>query len=305
MSTSMKSGIAYEKMADVESSRGESLLKSQKYYRCILIITCLTAVLLMMFSFQTLLIPSILTSGLKKNAPITHTCSDTCRLVLLESIPVGVEFNSSVGHPSIYQAWRSLLSEAQSSLDIASFYWTLTNEDTHTHEPTAKLGEEIMQELVEISGKISVRIAVNAPQDSRPQRDIQMLIDAGADVRDVNMRDLTSGVLHTKFWVVDKKHIYIGSANMDWRSLTQVKELGAVVYDCKCLADDLGKYLKPIGSSVRARRYLLPGPANTLQPLTKTHQCSCKSTDQTLEFTCRVLLHLCVLRAELQIFRPL
>lgn len=44
----------------------------------------------------------------------------------------------------------------------------------------------------------------------------------GADVRDVNMRDLTSGVLHTKFWVVDKKHVYIGSANMDWRSLTQV-----------------------------------------------------------------------------------
>jgi len=36
------------------------------------------------------------------------------------------------------------------------------------------------------------------------------------------MRELTSGVLHTKFWVVDKTHIYIGSANMDWRALTQV-----------------------------------------------------------------------------------
>lgn len=36
------------------------------------------------------------------------------------------------------------------------------------------------------------------------------------------MRKLTSGVLHTKFWVIDKKHVYIGSANMDWRSLTQV-----------------------------------------------------------------------------------
>lgn len=45
---------------------------------------------------------------------------------------------------------------------------------------------------------------------------------SGADIRTVNMRELTSGVLHTKFWVVDKKHIYIGSANMDWRSLTQV-----------------------------------------------------------------------------------
>lgn len=39
----------------------------------------------------------------------------------------------------------------------------------------------------------------------------------------VNMKALTSGVLHTKFWIVDKKHVYIGSANMDWRSLTQVQ----------------------------------------------------------------------------------
>lgn len=45
---------------------------------------------------------------------------------------------------------------------------------------------------------------------------------SGADIRTVNMIALTSGVLHTKFWIVDKKHIYIGSANMDWRSLTQV-----------------------------------------------------------------------------------
>lgn len=45
---------------------------------------------------------------------------------------------------------------------------------------------------------------------------------SGADIRTVNMIALTSGVLHTKFWIVDKKHVYIGSANMDWRSLTQV-----------------------------------------------------------------------------------
>ncbi|XP_060733601.1 5'-3' exonuclease PLD3 [Tachysurus vachellii] len=238
MSASMKSDIAYQKM---ESSKREGLLKLQKYSRCILIIGCLTAVLLMVFSLQTLLIPSIMTSRLKINASSTHTCTDQCRLVLVESIPVGMEFNSSVSHPSIYEAWRGLLSQAQSSLDISSFYWTLTNEDTHTHEPTANQGEKIMQELVELSGKISVRIAVNTPQEKQLPRDLQMLIDAGADVRDVNMRDLTSGVLHTKFWVVDKKHIYIGSANMDWRSLTQVKELSAVVYDCKCLAEDLGK----------------------------------------------------------------
>lgn len=47
-------------------------------------------------------------------------------------------------------------------------------------------------------------------------------LSAGAQVRQVPMRQLTGGVLHSKFWVVDGRHIYVGSANMDWRALTQV-----------------------------------------------------------------------------------
>lgn len=42
-------------------------------------------------------------------------------------------------------------------------------------------------------------------------------------VRSLNFGKLMGGgVLHTKFWIVDQRHVYIGSANMDWRSLTQV-----------------------------------------------------------------------------------
>lgn len=57
---------------------------------------------------------------------------------MVESIPEGLDFNSTTSHLSIFQAWLSLMSEAQSSVDIASFYWTLTNEDTGTQEPTAQ-----------------------------------------------------------------------------------------------------------------------------------------------------------------------
>ena len=47
----------------------------------------------------------------------------------------------------------------------------------------------------------------------------------GAEVRIVNLTELLlrSGVLHTKLWIVDGKHVYFGSANMDYRALTQVK----------------------------------------------------------------------------------
>lgn len=44
-----------------------------------------------------------------------------------------------------------------------------------------------------------------------------------AEVRNVNFTDLFgSGVLHTKMWIIDQKDVYIGSANMDWQSLTEV-----------------------------------------------------------------------------------
>ncbi|XP_020794285.1 5'-3' exonuclease PLD3 isoform X2 [Boleophthalmus pectinirostris] len=166
-------------------------------------------------------------------------CSDPCSFVLVESIPEGLIFNSSSTHPTISQTWQKLMREATSSLDIASFYWTLTNRDTGTQDPSAVQGEAVLKALADLSPKLSVRIAVNSAE-SLPAN-LQLLQRAGAQVRTVNMKELTSGVLHTKFWVVDKKHVYIGSANMDWRSLTQVKELGAVVYNCSCLAADLGK----------------------------------------------------------------
>jgi len=45
----------------------------------------------------------------------------------------------------------------------------------------------------------------------------------GAEVRSINFAELLkSGVLHTKLWIVDGIHAYVGSANMDYRSLTQV-----------------------------------------------------------------------------------
>lgn len=251
MTSRMSSDVPYAKMvepkmkmADVELARGEGLGKSQAYIRCLVLFTSVVTILLGLLFLQALLVPALPPAATEASGPrltLPPTCSDTCKISLVESIPVGLEFNSSARHPSIYDTWKHLIQEARSSLDIASFYWTMTNNDTKTHEPTANQGEDILQRLGKVAGSLSVRIAVNNPSESQPQENIKFLRNAGADVRTVPMKTLTTGVLHTKFWVVDKKHIYIGSANMDWRSLTQVKELGAVVYDCGCLAEDLGK----------------------------------------------------------------
>ncbi|KAI3354007.1 hypothetical protein L3Q82_018564, partial [Scortum barcoo] len=236
------------------------------YSRCAIALATVATVLLAAMAIYNLLTPRVSSShpGPSSSTRLLRgeSCSDPCKIVLVESIPEGLVFNSSTTHPSIFQAWLNLMDEARSSVDIASFYWTLTNEDTGTHEPTAYQGETVLQKLAELSGKLSVRIAVNTPQGRQPQNDLRLLNDSGADIRTVNMRELTSGVLHTKFWVVDKKHIYIGSANMDWRSLTQVKELGAVVYNCSCLAADLGKIFEAYWFLGESRSIPSPWPSS-------------------------------------------
>ena len=87
-------------------------------------------------------------------------------------------------------------------------------------------GEEIFDALLKKGTQkdITIKIAQNAPTKDQPNLDTEVLMKKkAAEVRSLNFAQLMgSGVLHTKFWIVDRKHFYVGSANMDWRSLTQV-----------------------------------------------------------------------------------
>lgn len=79
----------------------------------------------------------------------------------------------------------------------------------------------MFEQLKQLGSKgVELQIAVNAPQTS--SQDTAELASTGAEVREVNLTALTGGIVHTKLWVVDQKHLYLGSANMDWRSLSQV-----------------------------------------------------------------------------------
>ncbi|XP_021566742.1 phospholipase D4 [Carlito syrichta] len=173
----------------------------------------------------------------------TEGQSDSCRLVLVESIPQ--DLPSAAGSPlaqPLAQAWLQLLDTAQESIHVASYYWSLTGPDIGVNDSSSQLGEALLQKLQQLLGRnISLAVATSSPTLARKSTDLQVLAARGAQVRRVPMGRLTGGVLHSKFWVVDGRHIYLGSANMDWRSLTQVKELGMVIYNCSHLAQDLEK----------------------------------------------------------------
>ncbi|XP_059574434.1 5'-3' exonuclease PLD3 isoform X1 [Alligator mississippiensis] len=192
---------------------------------------------------------SVLALGLVGRWPLVQSwgvepevpCSQQCSAMLVESLPEGLDYPSGSPRPlAVHQAWMDLLGGANTSVDIAAFYLTLRDLDTSKTETSAWQGREVFERLWDLPARgVQLNVAVNSPQESNA--DTQDLASKGANVSSVEMKRLTGGVLHSKFWVVDDKHVYVGSANMDWRSLTQVKELGAVLYNCSCVASDLGR----------------------------------------------------------------
>ncbi|KFO22306.1 Phospholipase D4 [Fukomys damarensis] len=168
---------------------------------------------------------------------------DSCRLVLAESLPKDLPY--AAGSPSAQSlalAWLQLLDTAQESIHVASYYWSLTGPDIGVNDSSSRPGEILLQKMQQVLARnVSLAVATSGSAPARNSTDLQVLLAHGAQVRHVPMKQLTGGVLHSKFWVVDGQHVYVGSANMDWRSLTQVKELGAIIYNCSSLAQDLEK----------------------------------------------------------------
>ncbi|XP_040904732.1 5'-3' exonuclease PLD3 isoform X2 [Toxotes jaculatrix] len=168
---------------------------------------------------------------------VPEPCSTDCRVHLVESIPVGLYQASPSSRQSIANSWLHLLDKANSSVHIAAFYFSLRGSDLEFTDSSDSQGREVFEHLKQLESKgVKLQIAVNAPQTST--QDTAELAATGAEVREVNLKAVTGGIIHTKLWVVDQKHLYLGSANMDWRSLSQVKEVGLSVEDCSCLAQD-------------------------------------------------------------------
>ncbi|CAB1447467.1 unnamed protein product [Pleuronectes platessa] len=164
-------------------------------------------------------------------------CSTDCRVHLVESIPDGLYLSSPSSRQSIADSWMHLLHRSNSSVHIAAFYFTLRGNDSESAGSTDSQGRRVFDHLKHLQSKgVKLQIAVNGPQTST--RDTSELTAAGAEVREVDLKAVTGGIVHTKLWVVDQTHFYLGSANMDWRSLSEVKEVGLLVEDCSCLAED-------------------------------------------------------------------
>lgn len=208
--------------------------------------SCIPISVILLLIVLVVLLPLLDHHPSAHGARSSAVCSQTCRIRLVESIPQGLDYPSgSPSFMSTYDAWQGLINASTSSIDIGALYWTLRSDEVANHSSSAQ-GEQIFQSLLRYGrrgGGRKLRIAQNQPSRDNPNVDTIILAKkGGAEVRSVNFPKLIgAGVLHTKVWVVDGQHVYLGSANMDWRSLTQVKELGVLIENCSCLAQDISK----------------------------------------------------------------
>lgn len=176
------------------------------------------------------------------------SCQDQCLYQIAESLPMEqvIPQFSPVESTTTYDAFMKLITGAKKTLHIAAFYFNLM-EGCSYPQGNGTLGCNVYKALrdAKLTRNVDIRITCSVPSGGMEDADLQQLqkdgILAELQYLDFGLLYNGSGVLHTKFIVADFMHFYVGSANMDWSSLTQVKELGVFVRQCPCLAQDLLK----------------------------------------------------------------
>lgn len=149
-------------------------------------------------------------------------------LQLVETFPV----ETSMDHADIPDAatvWLEMIRGARTSLDFAEFY--------ASNEAGSRL-EAVVQAVEEAAAR-GVRVRYLAEEGfyrTYPETLDRLGARDGITVRRFDVRSLTGGVLHAKYFVVDGREVYVGSQNFDWRSLTHIQELGLRV-DVAAVAD--------------------------------------------------------------------
>ncbi|XP_061915062.1 inactive phospholipase D5-like isoform X2 [Entelurus aequoreus] len=218
--------------ASVWLRRRDKLEHSQQKCIVIFALLCCFAVLV------ALIFSAVDIWGEDEDGITEDNCSRDCRVVLVENIPEDVTFpNDTVSHLPLSAGFFNLLDQAVRVVEIVSPLWLLnSSEYESSFQPAARQGRLLLSRLLALKArKVQLKISSGITEST----ELKILTKAGAEVHFVNTTVLTKGHLHSSFWVVDKRHFYLGSGSMEWRSLATRKELGVLVYNCSCLALDL------------------------------------------------------------------
>jgi len=141
---------------------------------------------------------------------------------LVETIPV----ESGLGDPSLPQAaavWVKMIDGARQSLDLEHFYLS--------HWPSEPTGPVIDAIGRAAARGVRVRLLLSVGfQSTYPEPADSLGKLKGIELRWIDMKKISGGgVQHGKVMIVDGEQVFVGSQNLDWRSLKHIHEMGVWV----------------------------------------------------------------------------
>ena len=180
---------------------------------------------------------------------------------LVESIPKGLEdLRGTPGVRYTEDVLVDLTRQARTSIDLTAMYWALlpdpksVDESGFSNDDFARMGAGAGSALFEAlrdaaARKVHIRILESPGFSTTSKSESATLKEQFPDAVEIFPVVMGnwyggSGIMHQKLWIFDGRHIYLGSVNMDWKSITQVKELGVAVENCPELANDAVRYFE-------------------------------------------------------------
>lgn len=149
------------------------------------------------------------------------------RVELVESWPSGTSLdNADIRDAS--DVWLEMIEAAHVSIDLAHFY--VSDAPSHGNDAQrvpSKLGRIVFAIESAAARGVKVRGLFDAKFHATYPETIDRLGRvAGIETRLLDLKPVTGGVLHAKYFVVDGRVTFLGSQNFDWRSLEHIQELG-------------------------------------------------------------------------------
>ncbi len=140
---------------------------------------------------------------------------------LVESFPIETTLdNADIRDADV--VWREVIDAAKTSVDLAEFY--------ASDSAGSKL-TPVIEAIERAAGRgVQVRfLAEKKFQITYPEVLERLAKSKNVAVRTYDIKPLTGGILHAKYFLVDGSVAYMGSQNFDWRSLAHIQELGVLV----------------------------------------------------------------------------
>jgi len=155
---------------------------------------------------------------------------------LLESIPLETNLEAVAGTRDTWEVQMEFIREAKHKIDFWAMYWTLLDTKGYTPEEKKRWGTDrgqlIYDELLKAANRgVQIRIVsehrlsgieeLEAMQQQYPNQISFQLWNASEWYE--------FGMMHLKGWIFDHHRAMITDSNTDWRSFTQVKEVGVAL----------------------------------------------------------------------------